>query len=167
MKTKDLSLSALFIALIIIATAFIHVPSGIANGYIHIGDSMIFLALMFMPNFRGVFVGGLGSMLSDFVAGYVAFAPLTFVVKLLMGLVFFLVVKSKPENRVQRLIAFVLAGIVLVGGYFIGEYFMYDSLAIPAAEIIPNTIQVIGSAIVFEIVYNIIKRTGIKDKLGE
>ncbi|MDD3027736.1 MAG: ECF transporter S component [Erysipelotrichaceae bacterium] len=167
MKTKDLSLSALFIALIIIATAFIHVPSGLANGYIHFGDSMIFLAIMFIPNYRGVFVGGLGSMLSDVVAGYAFFAPLTFVVKMLMGLVFFLVIRKNPENRMQRITGFVFAGIVLVSGYFIGEYFMYNSVAIPLTEVLGNTVQVIGSVVIFEIVYNILKRTGIKEKIGE
>ena len=167
MTTKELSLSAMFTALIIVATAFIHVPSGLAGGYIHFGDSMIFLALMFIPNYRGVFVGGLGSMLSDIVAGYASFAPLTFVVKLLMGLVFFLAIRKNPENLMQRLIGFVLAGIVLVGGYYVGEMIMYSSTSIPLTEVFGNTIQIIGSAITFEIVYNILKRTGIKEKIGE
>ena len=161
MKTKELSLNALFIALIVIATAFIHVPSGLSNGYIHVGDSMIFLALMFLPSYKGVFVGGLGSMLSDLVAGYAYFAPLTFVVQLLMGLVFFLIVKQEPHHFPSRLIACICAGTVMVIGYCIGEYFMYSSWGIALSAIVPNMIQVVGSTLIFELVYNVIKRQNI------
>lgn len=165
MKTIDIALSALFIALIVMATTFVHIPTGV-QGYIHIGDSMIFLAIMMMPSYRGVVVGGLGSALADIYSGYVSFAPLTFIVKLLMGLVFFMIVSKNRQSFKLRILAFVAASVIMIAGYFFGEAVMFGSIASGIPEIPMNAIQAVGSAIVFEVVYKVLVRTGTIGKIA-
>ena len=41
---KKITLTAMFAALVAVMTAFIKVPTGINEGYLHFGDSMIYLA---------------------------------------------------------------------------------------------------------------------------
>lgn len=45
----NLILSALFAALIVVMTAYIKFNTGINNGYLHFGDSMIYLASCILP----------------------------------------------------------------------------------------------------------------------
>ena len=53
MKNKDLrllTLTAMFAALIMLVTAYImHIPTGFNNGYIHLGDTMIYIAAAMLP----------------------------------------------------------------------------------------------------------------------
>ncbi len=165
MKTRDIALGALCIALIVLATAFIKIPTGIAGGYIHVGDSMIFLSIMLMPSLLGVFVGGIGSALADFVAGYASFAPLTFVAKSLMGLAFYLIIRRSRKNFKLRLLAFIVASVIMIASYFVGEVIMFDSFEGPLYEIPFNAVQAVGSIIVFEVVYNVLNRTNIFSRI--
>lgn len=43
-SVKKITFTALFAALIAVMTAFIKMPTGINEGYLHFGDSMIYLA---------------------------------------------------------------------------------------------------------------------------
>ena len=43
-KVKRICITGLMAALIAVATAFIKMPTGINSGYLHFGDSMIYLA---------------------------------------------------------------------------------------------------------------------------
>ena len=48
-KVSRLTSTALFAALICVTTAYIfHIPFGVNGGYIHIGDSLIYLAAAFL-----------------------------------------------------------------------------------------------------------------------
>ena len=49
-KVSRLTSTALFAALICVTTAYIfHIPFGVNGGYVHIGDSLIYLAAAFLP----------------------------------------------------------------------------------------------------------------------
>ena len=43
-KVKKICLTGLMAALITVCTAFIKIPTGINSGYLHFGDSMIYIA---------------------------------------------------------------------------------------------------------------------------
>lgn len=84
---KCLVYTALMTALVFVATFTIKVPVPFTNGYIHPGDSMVFLAGLLLGPFYGAFAAGIGSALADLIAGYTFWMIPTLLIKGLMGFV--------------------------------------------------------------------------------
>ena len=69
MKIKKLVLSGLFAAIICVTTMFPHLPVGVNGGYVHIGDTFIYLAASLLSPAYAVAASAIGSGLADlFVA---------------------------------------------------------------------------------------------------
>ena len=79
--------SGLMTALITIATMTVKVPIPGAAGYVHLGDAMIFLTILFLGMKYGTVSAVLGSALGDIIGGYAVWAPWTLGIKGLMALV--------------------------------------------------------------------------------
>ena len=75
----------MFAALICVATMIIKLPSPI-GGYINVGDGIVLLCGWTLGPMYAFFVAGIGSALADIFAGYILYAPATFVIKGLMAL---------------------------------------------------------------------------------
>lgn len=156
-NTKKITLTALIIALTILGTMLIRIPVPATQGYIHLGDSMLILSVITLGWKKGAIAGGLGQALADLLSGYAMFAPITLVVKILMGLLIGLAIEYYLKNvnedsHVKKYfsagILYVLSGFVMVGGYYIAETFMYGSLIIPLAEVPANIIQFFGGSVI-------------------
>lgn len=78
---KNLVMAALFAALSCVATSIIRIPTPGTGGYIHPGDAIVILSGVFLGPVYGLFAGGIGSALSDFIGGYFVYVPITFVIK--------------------------------------------------------------------------------------
>ena len=78
-------MTALFAALTFVATYIIRIPT-VTGGYIHLGDCFVLLSGWMLGPVYGVLAAGIGSMLTDIAAGYVAWAPATLVIKGLVAL---------------------------------------------------------------------------------
>lgn len=141
--TKRIAFMALFTALVAIATFIIQVPSPAGQGYINVGDTMIFVcAALFGPLFSFV-AGGLGSAIADmFVAPY--YAPFTFVVKGLEGLVAAYIIKGLKKVRCPRpaayVTAFVAGGLLMSAGYMLAETVLF-SWTLGVANFVYNLVQ--------------------------
>ena len=110
-------LSAMMAALVTVSTYVIQIPVPATNGYINIGDVMVFTsALVFGPLVGGI-AGGLGSSLADILGGYWPFVPVTFVVKGLEGLVSGLI--SDSRHVTKDTLAVLAGGIIMISGYFL------------------------------------------------
>ena len=70
----------MFAALIIVATIFIRVPIGINEGYIHVGDSMIYLAACLLGPYAAI-AAVIGGAFADILAGAAAWALPTAIIK--------------------------------------------------------------------------------------
>ena len=66
--TKNLCLTALFTAIVCIATFIIQIP--IPLGYAHLGDCMILLSTHLLGAVGGMISGGIGSALADIISGF-------------------------------------------------------------------------------------------------
>ena len=86
-KTYRIVLTGIMTSLVMVATMIIRVPVPFTQGYVHLGDAMIFLAVLIVGKKYGTFAGGVGSALADLLSGYAYYAPWTFVVKGLMAFV--------------------------------------------------------------------------------
>ena len=125
--TQKTVIAALFAALVCVATMLIKIPSPL-KGYINLGDGIVLLAAWILPPAYGLIAAGLGSALADLYAGYVVYAPATFVIKALMAVaaytVYHLLIKKIPDT-VSRILSGVLAEIVMILGYFLFEGILY------------------------------------------
>lgn len=107
-KIETMVLTALFTAMIAVVTIAIPVPIPFTNGYIHLGDSMIFLSVMILGWKRGAVAAGVGSAFADLILGYIYWVPWTLVIKggmaLIMGLLLIQSGKSKKRMTLSCLI---------------------------------------------------------------
>lgn len=85
MKTRNIVIAGILIALTFVLTFAIKVPVPFTRGYVHLGDSIIFIASILFGWKVGALVGGLGSALADLVGGYAFWAIPTLIIKSIMG----------------------------------------------------------------------------------
>ncbi len=148
-KTTKLAYAALFAALIAVCTAFVKFNTGINSGYLHFGDSMIYLAASVLPLPYALAAAAIGGALADILAGAAIWAPATAVIKALnvLPFVFF-------KNRI---ITPVLSGVITVAGYLFAEALLYSYetalLSLPF-----SLIQAVGSAVIYYVLSAIFKR---------
>jgi uncharacterized membrane protein len=84
---EKMVLTALMTALVAVMTIVVAVPVPFTNGYVHFGDSMIFLSALVLGWKRAPVAAGLGSAIADVCLGYPYWAPWTLVIKAVMALV--------------------------------------------------------------------------------
>lgn len=155
---KKLILAALFAALACVATMSIRIPTPGTGGYIHPGDAIVILSGVILGPVWGFLAGGIGSALSDLIGGYFVYVPITFVIKGLVALASGLLYQKIGKTQKSRYTAVILGGvadiILVAGGYFVCEYFIYGAGA--AASILANIIQGIGGLVISCILYPIL-----------
>ena len=139
---KKLIMAALFAALACVATMIIKVPTPGTEGYINLGDAIVILCGVILGPVWGFLAAGIGSCLADLIGGYFVYVPITFVIKGLVALC---------AGLVYRALGGVIDIILVAGGYFVCEYFIYGAGA--AASIPGNIIQGIGGLVISAILY--------------
>lgn len=126
--------TALAIALVTLSTMVIRIPS--IKGYINFGDIMIFITAILLGKKAGFLAGAFGSALADILSGYMIYAPGTFIIKGLEGLICALILwrgSNAKNNSFSITIAPIIAGLWMVLGYFIYEYILFGfATALPS-----------------------------------
>lgn len=124
MKTLTLVQMALMIAVICIATMIIKIPTIMGVGYVHLGDSMVFLAAILFGKKKGAITSALGMSLADFLLGYAYYVPFTFVIKGIMAYIAASIAYRSDyegKNILNNTLAFIVSGAFMVFGYFIAK----------------------------------------------
>ncbi|MBR1810853.1 MAG: ECF transporter S component [Clostridia bacterium] len=124
-KILKLVITALFMALTTVATLVVQIPSP-TKGYVNLGDAVVLLSAWLLGPAYGTLAAGIGSMLTDIITGYVAYAPGTLVIKAGIALVAYFSFKAfgkqTAESRGKRTAARIVSGIageiVMILGYF-------------------------------------------------
>ena len=81
---KRITATAVMAALTTLMTAYIfHIPVGVNGGYVHLGDTMIYLAAAFLPLPYACAAGAIGGGLADLLTAPV-WAPATIIIKMLI-----------------------------------------------------------------------------------
>lgn len=141
--TKEISITALFIALTLLFTLFVNVRLPIAanGGLIHLGNVPFLLAAIIYGKKTGAIVGGIGMGLFDVMSGWIAWAPCTLIVVGLMGFVVGFICERK--KTIPWIFVSIMAALIIkVAGYYIYEAVMYHSFIIPLASIPGNVVQI-------------------------
>lgn len=150
---RFLTITALFIALTYVFTAFINVRLPIAanGGLIHLGNVPLFLCAILFGKKSGAIAGGVGMGLFDLLSGWTAWAPFTFVIVAVMG---FAVgaITEKRHGFGWNVLAIAVAAVIKVVGYYIAEIVIYGNWIAPMASIPGNLVQVGVAAIIVLII---------------
>lgn len=155
-------MTALFAAIITVMTAYVlHIPVG--NGYIHLGDSFIFLAACLLPTPYAAIAGAVGAGLADALSGVPIWVPASVIIKALITLAF--TNKTKKIINLRNIIAIVAAIAVTCVGYYVYEGIIYGNWAAALAGIVPNIIQVVANGVVFILVGLALDAAGFKTKV--
>lgn len=141
--------ASLLAALVCVATMLIKVPSPL-KGYLNLGDGVVLLAGWTLSPVYGFLAAGVGSALADLLSGYVLYAPVTLVIKGLMALVAYGILRTFSTGNAKRfagLVGGVTAEVIMVLGYYAFEGLLYGFG--PAAVNIPaNAVQGVAGIIV-------------------
>lgn len=168
-QTTRLAVTAMVTALITVSTMFIKISTPL--GYIHAGDSMVYLAGALLPPPFCFIAAALGGSLADLLSGYAQWALPTAIIKAMNVLPFFAVrlwaAKRNTEPRIisrTNLLMLIPASAVTIGGYFAATTIMYDYAA-ACGELLTQWIQTAAGAALFIIVGVALDKTGASGKL--
>lgn len=146
-KTKYITITGIMAALITIMTAYVcHIPIGVNGGYVHFGDSLIYLAAVLLPTPYALAAAAIGGGMADLLTAPI-WAPATIIIKMLIALPF----TSKtakiitPRNVIATVLGYFISGF----GYFIAEYLLFETWSVLLVSMAQTLVQSVGSAVVF------------------
>jgi uncharacterized repeat protein (TIGR04002 family) len=168
MRTKstlyNLVTAAVFAAIIFLATAYLfHIPTGFNSGYIHLGDTFIYLVACILPTPYAMAAASIGAALSDGLTGSAIYVIPTLIIKAILVLYF--TSKSTSIINKRNVIAIFLAGITGLLGYYLAESVMVNNFIAPLFEIPIGCIQPIASGILFVVVGMSLDKAKIKQRI--
>ena len=156
----NVGIIAAFSTLAFVGTTVIRIPIPATGGYFNLGDTFVMIAALLYGPLIGALVGLIGPALADAI-GFPQFILATALVKCLEGFAVGLIGgKSRWDTLTRPVLALAVGIMILVGGYFVFEAFIYPLLAkkVPffgvtdpkaaIAEVIPNLLQGIISAVI-------------------
>lgn len=112
-KIAKFAMSAVFAALVCVATIAFTVSVPATTGYFNVGETVIYVAALLFGPYVGAFAGGVGAAIADMLVAP-QFAPGTFVIKSFEGaIVGFLNVKLSPRTKFEWKIFTILLGAVV------------------------------------------------------
>ncbi len=109
-------------AIIAVLTLFASVPlpTGSGGAYLNAGDAAIWFSAWLFGPVGGAVTAAVGSVTADILYGSFIYAPATFIIKGLMGLLCGLLFKKIKYGAPP------VAGLIMPLGYFLYEYALFD-----------------------------------------
>lgn len=126
-STNKLVFTSLTACLIMLSTLLFRIPVPMTQGYVHLGDAMIYIGVLLLGRKHGSFAAALGSAMGDILGGFAFWAPWSFIIKYAMAFV-----AGSLIERTSRIISMTAGGLVMCAGYLIAERVMYGSWALAA-----------------------------------
>ncbi len=159
-QLKYLVLTALFAAMTYVLTSFLKIPTH--QGYIHVGDGMIYIAASLLPMPYAVAAGAIGGGLADYLSGYAMWVLPTMIIKAATAACF-----SRRHEKmlcVRNFIALIPAAVICVGGYYLASGIMYGDFVSALADVPTNCIQVAASIVLYVALGFALDRMGFKKR---
>jgi len=120
MSPFNLTVTAVFTALVCVATMIFSIYIPATKGFFNIGESMVFLSALFFGPFIGAFAGGVGAALADLLLGFPHYAPATIIVKACEGAVVGALKKRNPKFSSRLNWKFFTAILGIIAGLLLG-----------------------------------------------
>ena len=167
MTTKKLVLTALSMALTMVATLFIRIP--LPLGYVNLGDVFVLLSVFILGPVYGTLAGGIGAGLAD-LFGYISYAPGTLIIKCAMALIAWLIysllLKTTNKKVLAEIVGGVVGAIVMAFGYFVYEILFFTTPAVAIVNAPWNLIQGGVGVALSVIIMRVLSATKTLDKLN-
>ena len=161
-KTKQIVLNGLLIALVCVATMVIQIPTPGTNGYVNIGDGIIFISSILFGPVSGMIAGGLGSSLADVLSGYSQWALFTLIIKGLEGYLVGIIIRNNA-TLFKSIFATLIGVVAMVFGYFVAGGILEGSFIVSAGSIPSNIVQgLVSIAIAIPIAHYLGKVNSVK-----
>lgn len=136
-KIQSLTWMAMAAAAVFVCAWCIKIPMGMF-GYFNLSDACILLfSCIFTPT-QSFLVAALSSALADVAGGYMLYAPFTFFIKGLEGLIASVLYR---KYKTSPLLAFPLAALFMALGYFFTDWLLYGSAALALSALPVNILQ--------------------------
>ena len=159
-KVINMVMMGLMTCLVIVSTMFIKIPIPMTSGYVHLGDSMIFLSVLVLGKKNGSLAAGVGSALGDILGGYAMWAPWTLIIKFIMAWILGIFVERFGKKG--EVAGMVLAGAEMTAGYYVASSVMYGSWIVTLADIPWNVGQFVVGMIIAGVLYEALVKTPAK-----
>lgn len=153
--TKDLSLTAVFMALIFAVTRFIQIP--IPLGYFNVGNTVIMIACLLIPSPYGIIAASLGSALAD-LTSFPAYTLPTLIIKLVFPLIFYYLADKKLFGKYRYIFAAAISTLIPLLGYTLTGGILYGGIVAGLAQFPGLLLEYIANLVIFSLLYVPIKR---------
>ncbi len=160
--TLKLATSAVFAALVFVATYSLVVAIPATSGYFNLGETVIYTAALIFGPFVGALSGGIGAMTADILLAP-QFALGTLPIKAIEGTLVGVLNQKLQQYTQNRTLSAVLA-ITVGGAEMIAGYFIYEQLvlgypfAVALAEVPFNLVQMtVGLLVALPIMHAVLE----------
>ena len=165
--TKKLVITALFMALTMVATMFIRIP--LPLGYVNLGDVFVLLSVFVLGPIYGTIAAGVGSGFAD-LFGYITYAPGTLIIKSTMALVAWLIytllLKVTNKKMLAEIVGGIVGAILMACGYFLYETLLFTTAAVAIVNAPWNLLQGGIGVALSVIVMKVLTATKVLEKLN-
>ena len=157
-KVYNVVLTGIMMCLVMVATMTIRIPVPFTQGYVHLGDTMIFLAVLVLGKRNATLAAGFGSGLADLLSGYAYYAPWTLAVKALMAFVVGAALeRMEKKGQLEEghvslpvLLAMFFGGLEMTVGYYVAASLMHGNWYTPLFSVPGNIGQfAVGMVLAF------------------
>lgn len=164
---KFITITAVFIALTYVFTAFVNIRLPIAanGGLVHLGNIPLFIGAIIFGKKTGAIAGGVGMGLFDLLSGWTAWAPFTFIIVALMGFAVGAITEKHHGIGFDAL-AIGVACIIKVVGYYIAEVILFGNWLAPVTSIPGNLVQIGVAAVIVLIVVEKLRAVALKTAIA-
>ena len=162
-KTRKLVIAAVLATVITIMTAYVcHVPVGTNGGYVHFGDTFIYIAACMLPFPYAAAAAAIGAGLADLLTAPVWILP-TVIIKTLICVPF----TSKKSTLLcpRNVVAVFVSAVISISGYAIAEGIMFGNWAASLLSLSGGIVQSGVSGILFIIAASLLDKKDIKNTL--
>ncbi len=161
-KTQKIVMASMLSALCCVVTMILKIPSPL-GGYINLGDGIVLLSGWILGPWYGFLASAIGSALADIFAGYVLYAPATFIIKGLMacaGYWLYHLLAPRVKNITSLMLSGTAGEVIMVAGYYVFEGFVYGFTP-SLVNIPPNAVQGICGMIAGIILVKVFEKNNI------
>lgn len=162
-KVKKITITAVLAALITIMTAYVcHIPVPSSGGYIHLGDSLIFLAASILPSPYAAVAASIGGGLADLLTAPMWTLP-TIIIKALITIPF--CNKGAKILSKRNMFAPLLAYCISATGYYLSNKIIFGNDVAFWVSISGSLIQSGGSAILYLLFASTLDKMNFKKRI--
>ncbi len=165
-QLKYLCLAIVFAAIIFVFTAYIKMPINVPgqNGYVHLGDGIIYFVACLLPTPYAIVAGAGGAALADVLTGgwpwVIATIPIKTVTVLCFG------PNGKKILTLRNYIMMIPGAIFCVFGYLFYEMFIVGTYT-PLLSVPWNAGQSVAASILFVVLGLVADKMRLKDRMED